>query len=404
MAFTVCSERAGVEWNYWLDLPADLAPSTVPANALALLMLPLGCHLHEDVSVEEPVDAALLENLNGVQQIWRAWYPELEPVRILAPSAAPQVSRSGKRLLASFSGGIDSFFSLLRHRDEVTDLVSIVGFNTPMNDLGNMRQHLGPIAQGFNKRYIPVATNIRYGEHPPTPYSIEELMVGLAHGCLLAAIAHTMEAHFGTYIIPATHSYSHLQPLGSHPLTDPLFSSSALQIVHDGAAFDRVERTRVVARSSEALTALHVCWQDFRQGNCSSCQKCLRTMATLHLLGARERAVSFDWSRFSLEQLAATWLPTASDRAFFREIAGEARAKGDLALGRAVESAILCSRRKALVRDAVRSTWRVILRGVKSNAITRSVWNGLRALRTSVRNAASTRLEQPPYTPRNTGG
>jgi hypothetical protein len=127
-------------------------------------------------------------------------------------------------------------------------------------------------------------------------------------------------------------------------------------------------------------------------------------MATLHLLGARERAVSFDWSRFSLEQLAATWLPTESDRAFFREIAGEARAKGDLALGRAVESAILRSRRKALVLDAVRSTWRVILRGVKSNAITGSLWNGLRALRTSVRNAASTRLERPRYTPRNTGG
>jgi hypothetical protein len=402
VAFTVCSERTSQEWNYWLDLPDDLAPSKPPANALALFMLPLGCYYNEDVRVGEPVDAVLLDNLKGVQQIWRTWYPELSAVQILAPRAAPRANGTDGRTLASFSGGIDSFFSLLQHRDAITDLVSIAGFNTPMDDLDNIRAHLGPIAQRFDKRHIPVV-NIRYGDHPPTPYSIEELMVGLSHGCLLAAIAHTMAARFGAYVIPATHSFSHLQPLGSHPLTDPLFSSSTLRVVHDGAAFDRVERTRVVAQSVDALSALHVCWQDFRQGNCSKCQKCLRTMATLVFLGAKERAISFDWSGFSLERLAATWLPTQSERDFFRELADAARAKGDLHLSRALDTAVVSSRRKAMVLDAARSTWRLTLRGIKSTVITRSMWNALRALRSRATHESSG-YARPPLTPGNTGG
>lgn len=363
----------------------------VPANALALLMLPIAFSYGEDARLVEPVDQLLLENLKGVQQIWHGWYPVFEPVRILAPAAAPQPSRPSKRTLTSFSGGIDGFFSLLRHRDTVTDLVSIAGFNTPMDDLANMRADLGPIARKFNTRHVPIVTNIRYGNHPPTPYSIEELMVGLAHGCFLAAIAHLMEAHFDTYIIPATHSFSHLSPFGSHPLTDPLYSSSALRIVHDGAAFDRVERTRVVAGSNDALSVLHVCWQDFRTGNCSKCEKCLRTMATLDLLGARDRASTFDWSEYPLERLARAWLPNESQRHFFTEIASQARAEGRLDLSRAVEAAASASRRKARFRQAISATWRTLLRAIKSNRITGGVWNGLRWLKSVPGNAEAVR-------------
>lgn len=377
----VTADRRELALGYWIDLPADLAPRRLPGNALALMLLPLACYFDEDIVLDEPVDAVLLENLKGVQHVWRSWYPRLSCVQIHAPVAAPTSAGRARGTLSSFSGGIDSFFSLLRHRDRVTHLLTIAGFNTPIGDLDNMRRDLGPIAQMLGKRHVPVRTNIRYGNNPPTPYSITELMCNMAHGCLLAAFAHLMQDQFDTYIIPATHHYAHLHPYGSHPLTDPLFSSAALRVVHDGAAFDRIERTELVARSDEALSVLHVCSKDFNLGNCSTCQKCLRTMATLDLMGARARARTFDWSGYSVARVAAAWLPTESERAFFIQIARAARARGRLDLAQSAETAIATSRRRTRRRDMRDAALQFLVRTVKSNPLTRTAWYGLKAVR-----------------------
>lgn len=121
---TLYSDRSGLSWQYWLDVPAELAPSAAPANALALLMLPIAFHAREDVRVTEPVDPTLLENMKGVQQVWQTWYPAFEPVRILAPPAAVRSQSPPNRTLESFSRGIDSFFSLVRHRHQLRGIKS----------------------------------------------------------------------------------------------------------------------------------------------------------------------------------------------------------------------------------------------------------------------------------------
>ena len=385
ISFTVSADRQGLSFHYWIDLPRELAPGAIPGNAQALLLLPMACYFHEDIVITEAVDSVLLENLKGVQQIWHTWYPQLAPIRIEAPAAAPGAAQRNGHTLASFSGGIDSFFSLLRHRDRVSHLLSIAGFNTPIDDLDNMKRDLGPVAATFGKRLVPVRTNIRYGDNPETPYSIQELMSHMAHGCLLAAIAHLMEQQFRVYVIPATHSYSQLHPYGSHPLTDPLFSSAKVQIEHDGAAFDRIERTELVAGSTDAMAVLHVCWQDFSLGNCSRCEKCLRTMATLDLVGGRENARTFDWSTYSLERVAAAWLPTESERAFFVEIARAARARGRVTLAQAAEAALTSSRRKARLRNVGETMRLFVVRNIKSHRLTRSIWYGLKARRDRAR-------------------
>ena len=378
---TIAALRPRRSLDYWFDLPSDVAPSGPVADALVLLMLPLACFWGETVRLDQPVDALLVENLTGVQQVWQSWYPELACVHIDAPTRVGNAPCRSPGTLASFSGGVDSFFSLLRHRHRITHLVSVAGFNTAMDDVAPMCEVLARVAAVFGKRHVPIVTNVRFGKNPPTPYSINELMNKFAHGCLLAALAHLMDAHVGTYIIPASSSYAHLHPWGSHPLTDPLFSSAALDVVHDGAAFGRLDRTALVASSDAALSSLHVCFNDFAAGNCSSCQKCLRTMATLDLLGVREQAVSFDWTKYSLERLASAWLSSPNVRIYFQEIARHAHQRGRVDLARALDAAVTASARKARVVDGFQAVKTPVIRAIKSNRLTAAVWHGLRALR-----------------------
>ena len=73
----------------------------------------------------------------------------------------------------------------------------------------------------------------------------------------------------------------------SHPALDPLWSTEAVEVVHDGAETRRVDKVAALAASPLALRYLRVCWEN-RGGayNCGRCGKCMRTMVDLDLAGA----------------------------------------------------------------------------------------------------------------------
>ena len=274
--------------SYWFDLPADLRPALSDSgNAWAVLMLPLACYFGETLVIKRPVDRVLHDNLLGLRNVWSAWYPNVKPVAIDAHTIVGADRRevpidTSKRTISSFSGGVDSLFTFFRHQDRVLgdgtalidDFLSVGGFNTPMDDFDWMRGELEPFATRAGRRFVPVLTNIRYGDHPiDTPYSIGHWQERLAHGAFLAGIVHMLGPRYKEFIIPASSPYGREHPWGSHPMCDALLSSSDLRIVHDGASFNRVVRTGIVARNDDALAILLVCARNgCRLGNCSSCQ------------------------------------------------------------------------------------------------------------------------------------
>jgi hypothetical protein len=372
--------------SYWFDVPADLGPALSDSgNAWAVLMLPLACYFGEPLVINRPVDRVLHDNLLGLRSVWSAWYPALKPVPIEADTIVGADRREvpidpSKRTISSFSGGIDSLFTFYRHREQVLgdgtgiidDLLAIGGFNSPMDDFDEMRAELEPFAMHVGRRLVPVITNIRYGEHGiETPYSIGHWEERLAHGAFLASVVHMLGRRYKEFIIPASPPYGRLQPWGSHPMCDPLLSSSELRIVHDGASFNRIDRTEIVARNDDALAILLVCVRNERRlGNCSCCQKCLRTMAMLDLVGAKSRAKTFDWSRYTMAQLSHVWLPDWNEQLYFVDIAERAQRDGRFDLAEAARASLTFSRRKRKVLDLI-----------NSNPASRTAWRAVRIAR-----------------------
>lgn len=127
-------------------------------------------------------------------------------------------------------------------------------------------------------------------------------------------------------------------------MTDALLSTSSLQIKHDGAPFDRTEKTALVARHAVALANLHVCWKEGAATNCGSCSKCLRTMATLHMLGGLAKANPFPVA-FRADALATLYIENDNEEEFFKEVRTLASARGDEAVGSAIDCALRRSHR-----------------------------------------------------------
>ena len=382
------SQRSVLE--YWFDFPTRLQPDLSDTlDWQAVLLLPLASYFDEPLRVAGPVDRQLADNLRGVSQLWSDWFEHCREVVIEAP-AHSRVNKldgaaSGPRTLACFSGGIDSMFTLTRHHGRVTgdgdhpidDVLSIAGFNTSMEDADYMFEHLEKITSRFGVELVPIVTNARYGDHPiETPYSTEAWLCEFAHGNLLAVFAHLFAPRYRQLIIPGTHGYGDLIPWGSHPLTDALLASSTLRIVHEGAAFSRVERTRVVAESDECLASMHVCWWDLADGNCGICEKCVRTMLTLDALGAKDRASAFDWSKYSMESVGRTYLKDENAVLFFLEVRKEAERLGRDDLVAAIDASIRFSPGEARRRRW--KQWR--MSAVDSNPVTRGGWQLLKKL------------------------
>lgn len=67
----------------------------------------------------------------------------------------------------------------------------------------------------------------------------------------------------------------------------PMFSTDATQFYSSGAAYSRLQKTQMVSNYQPSYNSLNVCW--LHDVNCGKCEKCIRTLVTLDLLGALEK-------------------------------------------------------------------------------------------------------------------
>ena len=275
----------GEEEVYWYDVPeAYKAQVSTTGNPWLACLAPLSVTLGETLHIDAPVDAQLLENVHELALVWKSWYPALQPINVEAEVVQDEVIPAGtceRRTAAFFSGGVDSFFTVLQHeepgsrygRHHVQDLLCVWGFDVPLENVeafARMRASLERAADLLGKPFIPVATNIRTTRWDRAKWG------PLSHGCGLASVGLVLEARFATLLVGSTYGYADLQPWGSHPLTDPLLSTSSTRVVHDGAAYNRVQKTAFIACNDVVKHHLRVCWKQRSDGNCCSVQQVLQ--------------------------------------------------------------------------------------------------------------------------------
>ena len=342
--------RSGAPEPYWFEVPSEIAPVREPSgNPWLACLLPLAFWLGEPLEIGARIDRRLRESVDELLRVWHGWFPGHLPIDVRAPvSEGP--GDPAMRTCSLFSGGVDSFFTVLRresvgfdsHLGPIDELLHVWGFDYPSSafaTFSHVRSRLEPAAAEFGKPLVVVRTNLRETRWQATPWAT------LSHGCALAAAALVLEERYGTALIPATHTTDWRGPWGSAPRTDPLLSTDRTRIVHDGADRSRVEKTRVVARSSVALGALRVCYRHGASENCGACSKCLRTMATLELLGALDRCPTLGPAPLDLDRLAHVFAIDRNAEDFLREVRELALALDRTDVARALDTSLHRSHR-----------------------------------------------------------
>jgi hypothetical protein len=327
------------------------------ANPWIVAMLPYALSKGERIICDIPADAQLLENLRGLAAVWCKWYPQFSPPEIIAPVIPPsEASAPGRRTATFFSGGIDSWFTALRHAPELEptavgkmdDLITVHGFDIPVDspqEFAKLQQALSRAADALNRQLVVVKTNLRR-----TGSLWAKGWGWLTHAAGLATVALILENRYTKALIGSAFPYASLIPWGSHPMTDVLFSTRSLEIKHDGAAYNRVEKTSLIARHKVALSHLHVCWRTGSASNCGECAKCIRTMAALELLRVLKDCSTFP-PTLEAQKLAQLYIENNVEAEFFKEIHGFAIRTGNSEIRSAASHAL---RRSARIRPIVK--------------------------------------------------
>jgi hypothetical protein len=299
------SARVTVDRPLVIQLATTRGPVANNADTfLAAALLPAmaaGARLRS----EEPVSASLAAGTDRIQTILADWYPGLAHIEVDAPISPDTATANSNGVAAFFSGGVDSFYTALKHQDELDALVFIHGFDIRV-ERTTVRTKCSQLARAaataLGKPLVEVETNVR-------SFSRRYVGWGLYHGSALASVALFLAGRFRRVYVPGALSYDSYFPHGSHPLLDPLWTTADMELVYDGFEANRYEKTTFVASSSVALRFLRVCNRSPSAPgsgpNCGRCEKCLRTMVALRILGVLDDCKTFP-TRLELDLLPPT--------------------------------------------------------------------------------------------------
>ena len=351
-ADVICADKTIPPEVYWIDVPRRYANCLSDSgDAWLSLLLSYAVHLREPLVISKPVDRELYVSVHELMRVWSCWYPKLKPVPIEAEIRDQPHAPARTATAAFFSGGVDAWFTLLTHngdsnlpdRFRIDDLLCVWGLDISLENAAGfraLRDALVRATSGLGAELLDVATNLY-----DTKWWKDADWGHVAHGSALASIGHALGGRYARVLIPSTHRYDDPIPWGSHPLTDPLLSSSLTKIIHDGGGFSRVEKTEALTKSEAAMNSLQVCWDTRSYRNCEACNKCYRTMTTLFLLGALDRCPRFKTRQMDKKKLARTLAEDESDLAFMREVLDLAVRTGHRDIARAINSSFRRTRR-----------------------------------------------------------
>ena len=175
---------------------------------------------------------------------------------------------------------------MVKHKDEIAGVLYAEGFDVPLSNLvlaRTVKNTVSSVAEAYGVHATFVASNLK---------SFTDKVVNwgfVAHGPALASIGLLLQGHFDKMYIPSTHSLKQMFPWGSHVLVDHLWSTERMTFIHDGADASRVVKTLAIAEQPAVQQHLRVCWQNRGPYNCGRCEKCLRTMTALELMGTLDK-------------------------------------------------------------------------------------------------------------------
>ncbi len=286
----------------------DIDVSKVPDSILVIPflsnMLPIAWFAGFDIEVES-LDTDFYEAIKLVKIEFEKQFLDYNLTGDLIAKQLVENKIEGQNTAMLFSGGVDAYATYIRAYDKTPDLVTILGADIEIEDQSQWNDFTNfveneKLLQKNKKQYIE--TNVRSFY----TYQVELLLKDIGwwgkvqHGLSLigslAPISY-INSYSGIYIAS---SYTEQIDIawGSTPQIDEKISWASIKVFHDGYELKRQDKVDLITKFSantDSNFKLRVCYSERRDGfNCSSCEKCYRTILGIILNGKNPNNYGFN--------------------------------------------------------------------------------------------------------------
>ncbi len=277
-------------------------------DALLAFSLPICMTKKADWLPQGQITKEIVDNLPGIMDFFQTWKPKTYRPKLPNITPIARTKKPHDRVGLFFTGGVDSYFTLFKNFDQITDLIYIHGLEMSLEKIAlrnEISQMLNRVGRETGKNVIEIETNLRkftskYASRPVT------------HGFELVGAAYLLQDSLRQAWLSGGVSHEQMIMSSMHPDLIALMSSPVMKISVDGHALSRLEKIAILARQTHHLSrqpndfidikpahsqlvmeTLRVCNENRGDKyNCGTCLKCLLTMIDLRLVNALEQFTS----------------------------------------------------------------------------------------------------------------
>lgn len=267
----------------------------------------------QDYYIDE-MDAKLYASLEKVKAVIERmftktkWRGRLIPRRLINTPRFFNESISQNRVALLFSGGLDSVTSSLYHRHEKQLLVTVWGhWDLPLHDkklwetrkkeLEAFGKEHGHENAFIRSNYYSFLNRNKLDHISP---EISSWRIFTVEGIGWAGLAAPLMLLKGYPVLlhGSTITWEYNYPAAANPFIDNNIAFSNARVEHDLFDMNRLQKCEYIAnlkkkKSIQQLPYIRVCEDQKIVGNCCKCQKCIRTILELIVIGEEPRDYGF---------------------------------------------------------------------------------------------------------------
>lgn len=307
--------------TFFIEYSFDVSgvPDGVAVVPLLTNILPVAWVYDAEIIVND-CDEDFFHSVGEFKQGFTNMYPMISfKGKLTANNLTKNRLDNASGALAYFSGGVDSFDTLISHADERPTLVTVWGSDILLKDVENwekVQSYAAGVAHEFEIDLITIRTSFKRILESETlnqkiAPSGDRWWHGFQHGIgfvgLAAPAAYALRRTTVYFASTFCEADKGKVTCGSDESIDGRVRFAGARVVHDGYGYPRQAKVRNIvqyAAASGRKVSLRVCWASKASDNCCRCEKCFRTMTALYAENADPHAYGFHYDERTLNLAA----------------------------------------------------------------------------------------------------
>ena len=291
--------------------PIQHSLDSINAIPFAAIMAPISWAAGANLSIPA-LDADYVQSLEDSSHFWRKCFGNTWSFQgRLMTNSVRESSFAPTKTGMLFSGGLDSLTSYIRHRNEKPELFTVIGADFPYShgSFTNMckAKLFDRLArqEGISLNYIytdigEVLDFKKLKAYAPNWYG------AVLHGLMLTSLVAPLTHHYLKTLLVAScsHKPDTDYPCGGEPEVIRSLRWANTRVLDDLHELNRSQKIGTYLKNeADFHSYLRVCWSQFKELNCSKCEKCLRTICEILLNNMDPNRLNFKVTEQTLPAL-----------------------------------------------------------------------------------------------------